>query len=81
MAGAVRDQRIPRNSCEGVKLPRLPHQEQRYLTLAQLQDLADATGPYRLTDTVPDLPQYRQRSRPVRQSSTSSGCSGTRMRP
>ena len=48
MAGAVRDHRIPRNPCEGVRLPRLPHQEQRYLTLPQLQDLAEATGPYRL---------------------------------
>ena len=48
MAGAVRDQRIPRNPCEGIRLPRLPHQEQRYLTLSQLQDLAESAGPYRL---------------------------------
>src|SRR4051812_24587433 len=44
MAAAVRDQRIPRNPCEGVSLPRLPPQHQRFLTLAQLQTLADAAG-------------------------------------
>ncbi len=47
MAGAVRDQRIPRNPCEGVGLPRLPPHEQRFLTLPQLQLLADCAGEYR----------------------------------
>jgi integrase len=47
IAGAVRDQRIPRNPCEGVRLPRLPPHEQRFLTLSQLQLLADRAGEYR----------------------------------
>ena len=47
MAGAVRDQRIQRNPCAGVRLPRLPPHEQRFLTLSQLQLLADCAGEYR----------------------------------
>ena len=48
MAAAVRDQRIPRNPCVGVSLPRLPAQQQRYLSLTQLQALAEEAGDYRL---------------------------------
>lgn len=48
MAAAVRDQRIPRNPCAGVSLPRLPPQRQRYLSLSQLGTLADEAGDYRL---------------------------------
>jgi integrase len=44
MSAAVRDQRIARNPCVGVSLPRLPPQHQRFLTLAQLQALADVAG-------------------------------------
>jgi integrase len=48
MSAAVRDQRISRNPCDGVSLPRLPVHRQRFLTMAELQDLADCAGPYRL---------------------------------
>src|SRR5215203_1493648 len=48
MSAAVRDQRISRNPCDGVSLPRLPDHRQRFLTMAELQDLADCAGPYRL---------------------------------
>src|SRR3954452_21081799 len=44
MSAAMRDQRIARNPCVGVSLPRLPPQHQRFLTLAQLQALADVAG-------------------------------------
>src|SRR5215208_1049886 len=40
MSAAVRDQRISRNPCDGVSLPRLPDHPQRFLTMAELQDLA-----------------------------------------
>src|SRR5215212_3783402 len=48
MSAAVRDQRISRNPCDGVSLPRLPNHRQRFLTMAELQDLADRAGAYRL---------------------------------
>ena len=48
MSVAVCDQRISRNPCDGVLLPRLPDHRQRFLTMAELQDLADRAGAYRL---------------------------------
>ena len=45
---AVRDQRLPRNPSVGVRLPRLPEQEKRFLTLAELVGLAGAAGRDRL---------------------------------
>jgi integrase len=45
---AVKDSRISRNPASGVDLPRLPRTERRYLTHAQLADLADGCGPHRL---------------------------------
>ena len=47
MAAAVRDQRLSRNPCVGVSLPRLPEQRQRFLTMVELQRLAEAAGSYR----------------------------------
>lgn len=47
MAAAVRDQRLSRNPCVGVPLPRLPEQRQRFLTMVELQRLAEAAGSYR----------------------------------
>jgi integrase len=47
MAATVRDQRISRNPCDGVKLARVPDHRQRFLMLAELQDLADRAGEYR----------------------------------
>lgn len=44
MLAAVRDQRIARNPCVGVSLPRLPPPKQRFLMVAQLQALADVAG-------------------------------------
>jgi len=48
MAAAVRVRRIARNPWYCVSLPRLPEQRQRFLTMAELQDLADHAGDYRL---------------------------------
>src|SRR5687768_13565133 len=48
LAAAVRDQRIARNPCEGISLPRLPDHRQRFLTTAELHDLANRAGDYRL---------------------------------
>lgn len=45
---AVKDSRLTRNTAAGVDLPRLPRSERRYLTHAQLADLADGCGPHRL---------------------------------
>ena len=45
---AVKDNRLPRNPIAGVDLPRLPATERRYLTHGQVDDLAEATGRYRL---------------------------------
>jgi integrase len=44
---AVRDRRLPAPAA-GVDLPRLPKQERRYLTHAELARLARATGDYEL---------------------------------
>lgn len=43
---AVRDNRLSRNPAASVDLPRLPTSERRYLTHAQVSQLADASGPY-----------------------------------
>lgn len=48
MAAAVRDQRIARNPCVGLTLPRLPEPRQRFLTLEELQRLASEAGDYRV---------------------------------
>jgi hypothetical protein len=48
MSATVRDQRISRNPCDGVSLPRLPDHRQRLLTIAELRNLADRAGDYRL---------------------------------
>jgi integrase len=48
LEAAVRDQRLSRNPCDGVPLPRLPEQRQRFLTLDQLSQLAVEAGEYRL---------------------------------
>ena len=45
---AVRDGRVARNAAAGVDLPRLPTTDRRYLTHAQLDDLAERCGPHRL---------------------------------
>jgi integrase len=44
---AVSDRRIPSNPAAGVKLPRLVKSERRYLTHAQLAQLADGCGDHR----------------------------------
>jgi integrase len=44
---AVRDGRLARNTAEGVDLPRLPHDQRRYLDHIQVARLAGAAGPYR----------------------------------
>jgi len=59
MSAAVRDQRISRNPCDGVSLPRLPDHRQHFLTMAELQDLADRAGAYRLTILVLGLSGLR----------------------
>jgi integrase len=45
---AVRDRRLASNPAADVSLPRMPRKEQRYLTYAQVAELADACGPYRV---------------------------------
>lgn len=42
MGAAVEDRRIPRNPCEGVKLPKRKHADRGYLTHAQVAALAGA---------------------------------------
>ncbi|GAB2646038.1 tyrosine-type recombinase/integrase [Gordonia jinhuaensis] len=44
---AVRDGRIPSNPAKGVNLPRVKHAKRRYLTAAQVEELAVAAGPWR----------------------------------
>ncbi len=46
LGAAVEDQRIPRNPCEGVKLPKPKHRDRGYLTHAQVAALADAVDCY-----------------------------------
>lgn len=48
LGAAVESRYIARNPCVGVKLPRLPREEMHFLTEAELEDLADAAGPYRI---------------------------------
>jgi integrase len=48
LALAVRDGRLARNPAAGVNLPRVVKGEHRYLTHAQVEQLAEACGPYRL---------------------------------
>ena len=48
LEAAVRDGRVARNAAAGVDLPRLPTTDRRYLTHAQLDDLAERCGPHRL---------------------------------
>jgi hypothetical protein len=45
--GCCADQRLGRNPCNGVTLPRLQPKLQRHLNHGQLQALADQAGPYR----------------------------------
>jgi integrase len=42
LGAAVEDRRIPRNPCEGVKLPKREHADRGYLTHGQVSALADA---------------------------------------
>lgn len=44
---AVRDQRIPSNPARGVNLPRVRHKKRRYLTVEQVEALADEAGRWR----------------------------------
>lgn len=46
LGDAVKDRRLASNPALGVKLPRMPQVENRYLTHQQLDDLANACGPY-----------------------------------
>ncbi|HLM07501.1 MAG TPA: tyrosine-type recombinase/integrase [Blastococcus sp.] len=45
---AVRDGRLGRNPAARVNLPRLPNTDRRYLTHAQLAEVAEGAGPHRL---------------------------------
>jgi integrase len=45
---AVKDNRLTRNPAAGEDLPRLPMSDRRYLTHAQVDQLAEACWPYRL---------------------------------
>jgi integrase len=47
LSAAVRDQRLSRNPCDGLTLPRLPEQQHRFLAMAELRELADCADPYR----------------------------------
>ena len=42
MGAALEDNRIARNPCDGVRLPKRQHADRRYLTHAQVSALADA---------------------------------------
>ena len=42
LGAAVEDSRIPRNPCDGVKLPKRQHADRGYLSHAQVAALADA---------------------------------------
>jgi integrase len=59
LAAAVRDQRISRNPCDGVPLPRLTAKAQRFLDHTELQQLADQAGPYRVMVLVLGLAGLR----------------------
>lgn len=47
LSAAVRDGRLARNPADHVPLPRIPHTEKVFLTVDQVEDLADAAGDYR----------------------------------
>lgn len=53
---AVRDGRIPKNPASGVKLPRLPKSDKRFLTREQVFDLADAAAQHPMPEVAE---QYR----------------------
>ncbi len=42
LGAAVEDRRIPRNPCDGVKLPKRQHADRGYLSHSQVAALADA---------------------------------------
>lgn len=44
LAAAAQDRMIPTNPCFGVKVPRLPRSEMRFLTAGQVTAVADAAG-------------------------------------
>jgi hypothetical protein len=44
LGAAVEDHRIPRNPCDGVKLPKSEHADRGYLSHAQVAALAAAVG-------------------------------------
>jgi integrase len=44
LGAAVEDQRIPRNPCTGVKLPKLQHVDRGYLKHSQVAELAEAVS-------------------------------------
>ena len=44
LSAAVEDQRIPRNPCEGVKLPKLQHSDRGYLKHSQVAELAETVS-------------------------------------
>ena len=46
--GAVRDRRMATNPASGVKLPKMPTKQRRYLDHKQLEELAAECGPYRV---------------------------------
>ena len=46
MRAAVDARLIAESPCRGIKLPRRPHQEQRFLTVEQVDTLADAIDPH-----------------------------------
>lgn len=48
LATAVKDGRLARNPASGISLPRVIQRERRYLTHAQVHELAAAAGRYRL---------------------------------
>jgi integrase len=52
LTDAVRDERLSRNPAAAVTLPRMPQAERRYLTHAQLADVAEGCGPHRLLVSV-----------------------------
>ncbi len=60
----MRDGRLGRNPAAGVDLPRLPTTDRRYLTRAQLADLAEHCGPHRLLVLVLGYTGLRWARRP-----------------
>ena len=57
LALAVKDGRLVRNVAEGISLPRVVTGEHRYLTHAQVHELAAASGPdYRMVVLILSSP-------------------------